>query len=97
MTFQATEGNGGPPIVMSKEPVYRPLIHRRTLAVGVDYIRAHHDDATVTFTVPGLANDKDCEVTYHRVNVSDEPCTRDMVTVTVFPETVVTWEYPPSN
>lgn len=98
MSFTATESSSAP-IVLGKEPVDKPSIHRGGMAIGTDYIRAFHDDASITFELPtSYGSDKDFLVTYHRAPITDVPCSTGMVSVTVFRETVVTWEeLAPSN
>lgn len=91
MTFTSTEGNGGPPIVLGKEPVDKPHIHCGGMSVGLDFVQTHHEDGSVTFSLPTNHGPDDYVVTYHRVPQSGEPCSRGMVSVVVFAEAVVTW------
>lgn len=84
--MKATEGNGGPPIVLSREPVEKPEIVR-----GPYWFRENghehefHSDGTVTFTVDG----SDFDITYHRTHHNRDA--EGYVFVTIAPDTVVTW------
>lgn len=87
--MKATEGNGGAPIVTSREPVERPTIPRGVLQIPTQDIVQFHEDDTITFTV--AAPDRaPFVVTYHRVRTMAGDA--DYVVVDVGAGAVVTWD-----
>lgn len=90
MTFVATEGTTQP-IVLGKDPVPKPEIHRGSFAFKTVAPPIYHGNKAVTFTTrcPGSP---EFMVTYHRAFTPAPPDCEDMVLVIVFAHTVVTWE-----
>jgi len=90
--FKATEGNGGSPVVVSREPVEAPKILRGEIwiegaggIVGVDRLSDDADTVTFTRRVGNYA------VTYHDVQVIGSSPTLGLQSF-VGPHDVVTWE-----
>lgn len=91
--FVSTEGNGGPPIVMSKEPIPKPDIPRGGLSLLHHASDQHHEDGTSTFTVRDARQGAGATLllTYHRAR---RIAFDDLgFAVDVEPTTLVTWEY----
>lgn len=82
--MKATEGNGGPGIILAREPVEAPPIPRGSMLLP-DKLHNVGEDSRVTFNRRSGAFD----LTYHDCQVTG--CDHGSITVFVSPFDVVTW------
>lgn len=93
MKLVSTEGNGGPPIVLSREPVPKPPIWRGLCSILHSEHDQHFEDGTSTWMqrIRPEGWSTDVVITYHR---AIRTAFWDLAfEIEITPETVVTWEY----
>lgn len=81
--MQATEGNGGPGIVLTRDPVERPDYRRGEYLVPGRFAPSDEDRITFTREVDGF------DVTFHDCQVTSSG--HGSISVFVSPHDVVTW------